>query len=207
MTELKKTRSELKRDAILQAATEAFKSEGVQATSMDKLAQLAQVSKRTVYNHFKTKEILVMELISQLWKAALVDIVFEYRSDCPLHEQLSTLLTKELSLLSSPEYIDLSRVAFGHFFYDSETLQQEVAKFSAQETAIHRWLKEAVDDGRLKEMDIDFANSQLHSLIKGSGFWPQLMQMKPMLNSEDMTFIAEQSAGMFLSHYEVSVCV
>ncbi|MGF1694910.1 TetR/AcrR family transcriptional regulator [Vibrio lamellibrachiae] len=201
MTELKKTRSELKRDAILQAATEAFKSEGVQATSMDKLAQLAQVSKRTVYNHFKTKEILVMELISQLWKAALVDIVFEYRSDRPLHEQLSTLLTKELSLLSSPEYIDLSRVAFGHFFYDSETLQQEVAKFSAQETAIHRWLKEAVDDGRLKEMDIDFANSQLHSLIKGSGFWPQLMQMKPMLNSEDMTFIAEQSAGMFLSHY------
>jgi TetR/AcrR family transcriptional regulator of autoinduction and epiphytic fitness len=202
MIERKKKRSELKREAILAAATEAFKSEGVQATSMDRLAQLAQVSKRTVYNHFQTKEVLVMELISELWKAALVDIAFEYRSDLPLQQQLSALLIKELTLLSSPEYIDLSRVAFGHFFYDTETLQREVAKFSAQETAIHRWLKEAIDDQRLKPMDIDFANGQLHSLIKGSGFWPQLLQMKAMLSPEEMTSIAEQSSAMFLSHYQ-----
>ncbi|PMJ89559.1 TetR/AcrR family transcriptional regulator [Vibrio sp. 10N.261.55.A7] len=201
MSEPKKTRSELKREAIVEAAIEAFKTEGVKATSMDKLAKLAEVSKRTVYNHFKTKEILVMELISTLWKNAMVDIDFKYRSDSPLQEQLTELLMKELTLLSSSEYIDLSRVAFGHFFYDTETLQQEVAKFSAQETAVHRWLRAAIDDNRLKEIDIDFANGQLHSLIKGGGFWPQLLQMKPMLSEEEMTMIAEQSSAMFLSHY------
>ncbi|OIQ25860.1 TetR/AcrR family transcriptional regulator [uncultured Vibrio sp.] len=202
MIEPKKTRSELKREAILSAATEAFKSDGVKATSMDKLAKLAQVSKRTVYNHFETKEVLVMELVSELWKAALVDIDVEYRSDLPLQEQLSSLLIKELTLLSSPEYIDLSRVAFGYFFYDSETLQREMVKFSSQETALHRWLKSAIEDHRLKAMDVDFANGQLHSLIKGSGFWPQLLQMKPTLSEDEMRVIAEQSSAMFISHYE-----
>ncbi|MFA0698755.1 TetR/AcrR family transcriptional regulator, partial [Vibrio sp. 10N.222.49.C9] len=49
---MKKTRSELKREAILTAAKQSFLEFGVKNTSMDKLASLANVSKRTVYNHF-----------------------------------------------------------------------------------------------------------------------------------------------------------
>ncbi|EPF7654109.1 TetR/AcrR family transcriptional regulator, partial [Vibrio vulnificus] len=69
MIEKKKTRSEEKREAILTAAKQAFLEFGVQNTSMDKLAALAGVSKRTVYNHFSSKEALVMELLSVLWKS------------------------------------------------------------------------------------------------------------------------------------------
>ena len=44
MTEHKPTRSELKRQAILQAARDAFQERGVHSTSMDELAALASVS-------------------------------------------------------------------------------------------------------------------------------------------------------------------
>ncbi len=40
-----RTRSDIKREAIIQAATQAFQEFGVNGTSMDKLAELANVSK------------------------------------------------------------------------------------------------------------------------------------------------------------------
>ncbi len=201
MSIMKKTLSERKREAILEAAKSAFKENGVQATSMDRLAQLAQVSKRTVYNHFATKEALVMELVGALWRAALVDIDYQYQDDKPLKDQLCTLLVMELNLLSSEEYIDLSRVAFGHFFYDPKALQTEMAKLPFQDTAIQRWLKAAEKGGKLKRLDLDVANSQLHNLIKGDGFWPQLLQIKPALNEVEKIALAERSADLFLSYY------
>ncbi|PKF81668.1 TetR/AcrR family transcriptional regulator [Vibrio sp. vnigr-6D03] len=203
MAEKKKTRSEIKRAAILEAATSAFKEFGVQSTSMDKLAQIAGVSKRTVYNHFASKEALVMHLVSDLWQRAMVDIEVQYQSDKPLKKQLVELLNMELEFIGSREYLDLARVAFGHLFYNSEELQKEIEKISAQETAIHRWIKSAVEDERLKPLDVEFANSQLHSLIKGSGFWPQLMGMKSELSEEEMQIIAEESAEMFVCRYQI----
>ncbi|WP_241033803.1 TetR/AcrR family transcriptional regulator [Vibrio maerlii] len=48
-------RSAKKREQILQAAGQLFTQHGY-ATSMDNIAELAQVSKQTVYAHFKTKD-------------------------------------------------------------------------------------------------------------------------------------------------------
>ena len=81
MTDITRRRSDKKREAIIQAATQAFQEFGVNGTSMDKLAELANVSKRTVYNHFSTKEDLVMHLIKEQWQSALVDICLLYTSD------------------------------------------------------------------------------------------------------------------------------
>ena len=45
-----------KRDAIVQAAIGEFREHGFNGTSMDRVAAAADVSKRTVYNHFPSKE-------------------------------------------------------------------------------------------------------------------------------------------------------
>ncbi|OAN18084.1 TetR family transcriptional regulator [Photobacterium jeanii] len=49
------TRSEQKKEQILGAATQLFFEQGY-GVSMDAIADLAQVSKQTVYAHFKTKD-------------------------------------------------------------------------------------------------------------------------------------------------------
>ena len=58
--------SEQKRLQILDAAEELFHSFGVEHTSMDQLALQAQVSKRTVYNHFATKEQLFQAILQRM---------------------------------------------------------------------------------------------------------------------------------------------
>jgi len=201
MTEIKLTRSQIKHQAILDAAKAAFQEFGVQATSMDKLAELAQVSKRTIYNHFENKEELVMQLVTDLWNKALVQSNLEFDLGVSLEIQLSQLVRTEVELMCDAEYIALSRVAFGHFFYHPEDLQKKVAEFSLQETMLKRWLKAANEAGSLGIEDVNFAVTQLHNLLKGSCFWPQVMGMRSRLSEQEQAHIIEQTVAMFLSRY------
>ncbi|PQJ85072.1 TetR/AcrR family transcriptional regulator [Aliivibrio sifiae] len=201
MIEKKKSRSELKREAILAAAKKAYQDEGVQNTSMDKLAALAQVSKRTVYNHFSSKEALVMELLSDLWQNSMVDIDIQFSKKVSVHSQLEQLLLAELNVIGSRSYLDLAKVAFGHFFYKPEELQQHVQKMEQQETALSRWLQWMMDTKKLTIEDKHKASVQLHSLLKGSAFWPQLVGMRDVLSEEEKTELVEETTKMFLSRY------
>jgi len=201
MKAISKTRSELKREAIISAAKTAFKEHGVQATSMDKLAELAQVSKRTVYNHFATKELLVMYLVTDLWQQTLTEIDVVYCANGDLAEQLRQLITKEIALITRQDYIDLSRVAIGHLFYNPEVLQKEMAKISCHETALQRWLQDAAFDKALTIDDLDFTYEQLHNMIKGSCFWPLVFQIKTTISTQEKIQITEETIKIFLARY------
>lgn len=68
-----------KRVAVVSAAIEEFLAAGFDATSMDRIAARANVSKRTVYNHFPSKEALFAEILRQLWDASHSGEAFAYR--------------------------------------------------------------------------------------------------------------------------------
>ncbi len=57
-----KTLSDKKRYYIVKAASELFLNKGYGSVSMDEIAGRAKVSKRTVYNHFSAKEVLLLKL-------------------------------------------------------------------------------------------------------------------------------------------------
>ncbi|KHA61263.1 TetR family transcriptional regulator [Vibrio variabilis] len=202
MMEKKQSRSDLKRSAIVEAAIEAFREEGVKATSMDRLAKLANVSKRTIYNHFVSKEALVLHLLSELWQRAMMESEVNYNRDQPLENQLAALLTKELEFLSSPQYQDLARVAFDYLFSNPDMLQEELKKLSEKETAVYRWIVAAQDDGKLIELDADLAKEQLHSLIKGSALWPQLMRLRQPLTEAEKQRLVDETTKLFLARYQ-----
>lgn len=201
MTNAKPTRGEEKRRAILDAARRAFRENGVQATSMDALATMAQVSKRTVYNHFKSKEALVAHLIAALWQGSMQQINVRYDAHAPLDAQLRDVVEAEIEVICNPEYLELARIALGHFFYHPDALKDAMEVMAAQETAVSRWLNAVRGDARLREFDQVVASDQLHSLIKGSCFWPQLLQMAPPLDEAARRTLAERSVAMFLDHY------
>lgn len=202
MSEVKRTRSEIKREAIIDAARQAFTEHGVQSTSMDKVAALAQVSKRTVYNHFPSKEALVMYLLREMWQQALTQGSVSYQADMPLAPQLQALLEEELTMMSDPINLDMMRVAFSHLLFHPEQMQAEMEKFAEVETGLQRWLMAAEADGRLKPLNVRFAIEQLHGLIKGCGFWPQVMKSAPPLDQLQRQHLAAESAAMFLSYYQ-----
>lgn len=198
----KQTRSQLKRAAIIEAARTTFKSLGVTATSMDKLAEVAGVSKRTVYNHFATKEALVMTLMTDLWEQALSQPTVAYDAHQPLEAQLQQLVRDDMDYLQSKEHIEVSRMLIGHLFYTTE-MQQELQKVIKEENAILRWIKAATQDERLSVTDVEQAQAELQSLIKGQCFWPLIFQVEEPLNDEQKQQIAANITAMFLCRYKV----
>ena len=61
-----RSKSEIKTEAILKGAMKEFLANGYAATSMDKVAKTAGVSKATVYSHFGDKESLFSAVIQDL---------------------------------------------------------------------------------------------------------------------------------------------
>lgn len=63
-----------KRDQILDAARRCFYEHGITATGVDTIAAVAGVSKRTLYNHFASKDDLVLayvDLREHAWRTVL----------------------------------------------------------------------------------------------------------------------------------------
>src|SRR5271170_2234828 len=56
-------RSKEAHDRVLRAALDLFGERGIDATSMDAIAQASGVSKATIYNHWPDKEALLLEAI------------------------------------------------------------------------------------------------------------------------------------------------
>ena len=58
-----RVRSTQAHDKVLRAALDLFGERGIDATSMDAIAQQSGVSKATIYNHWPDKEALLMEVM------------------------------------------------------------------------------------------------------------------------------------------------
>lgn len=190
-----------KRVAIVSAAIEEFLAAGYDATSMDRIAARASVSKRTVYNHFASKEALFAAILHQLWDASQTDNALVYRADQPLRAQLLELLSHRMQLLNNDVFLSLARVAISAGLHSPERAREMVARMGEREEDVSVWVRAAAADGRLKTDDPPFAAFQLQALIKGFAFWPQVAMGQARLSKREQKRIAESAADMFLAWY------
>lgn len=194
--------TERKREAILQAAIAEFRSSGFEVTSMDRIAATAGVSKRTVYNHFPSKEELFAEILNRLWNSITAEQDMPYRSQAPLREQLQTLLQAKLQLLADENFLDLARIAIAATIHSPERAQDMVSRMGEREEGLTAWIRQAQADGRLKPVEPAFAAQQMHGLLKTFAFWPQVSMGQPSLTQEEQSRVIESALDMFLSRYE-----
>jgi TetR/AcrR family transcriptional regulator of autoinduction and epiphytic fitness len=191
-----------KREAIVQAAIAEFRASGFEATSVDKIAARAEVSKRTLYNHFPSKDELFAEILRVLWESAASQEELPYRADAPVREQLLALLMQKMSLLADDNFLDLARVAIAAAIHSPERVQEMMNRLGQKEGGVLGWIRAAQNDGRLKAGDASLAAQQLESLVKGVAFWPQVALGQPKLAPRAQRQIANAAVDLFLSHYE-----
>ncbi len=144
-----------------------------------------------------------MHLVTQQWQTAILNINKKYDATLPLDEQLEDLILQDIEFMVSESHLDLARVAIGHFFYEPEKLKDEVAQLKAQETAMHRWLKDAKADNKLAFDDLDRVVDEIDSLVKGQCFWPQLFKIEDSLSDNDKKSLAKHTVALILSRYAV----
>ena len=191
-----------KREAIVRAAVEEFRTAGYEATSMDRIAAAAGVSKRTVYNHFPSKDELFTLMLEHLWESSSGSVDLAYRPDQPLDKQLRQLLMQKLEVLGDQSFIDLARVAMAEIIHSPERAQAIVCRMGEKDSAETAWIRAAISDKRLAKVDPDFASHQLQGLVKSFAFWPQVTLGQAPLAEAERKKVADSAVLMFLGCYE-----
>lgn len=104
-----------KRAAILEAAQQVFFAYGFVGASMDQVAASAAVSKQTVYKHFRDKEALFREVVTNVVRARDGGIAPDFLStgDGPIGERLRSFGRHFLKGVMQPDVLKLRRLVIG----------------------------------------------------------------------------------------------
>ena len=97
--------------AIINAAKKTFLARGFDAASMDQIALIAGVSKRTVYNRFRSKEELFGAAIEESCKNLVPVDTNAIEASLPPRELLLQLSRQFLEGILKPEALSLRRIA------------------------------------------------------------------------------------------------
>ncbi|AKH42900.1 AcrR family transcriptional regulator [Altererythrobacter atlanticus] len=99
-----------KRDDIMRAASEVFLRKGFAAAGVDEISEVARVSKRTLYKHFKTKDDLLGAMIARKSEELSSGLDLTFDDAHTPRKALDTLARQYLALVLTEESIDLFRL-------------------------------------------------------------------------------------------------
>lgn len=192
-----------KRAAIVAAAVKEFEACGFDNTSMNRIAETAEVSKRTVYNHFESKDALFLAIVQELLDATEAMPDFPYQADRSLADQLTEKANRIVDLFTSDSFQGLVRVTLSRFLMSPQLGQQTIGDQKRFRVRLVRWLEEAIAAGKLKIDDCEFAAAQFCGLLQTFTFWPQAFGLEAPPSKDELQHIIRSTVEMFLSRYAV----
>ena len=195
-------RSAQKRQAVINAALAEFKDKGFVGASMDAIAERAQVSKRTVYNHFASKELLFNEVTSSFWVRSKQAASLQFDASRTVEDQLLQIARSVWDVYQSDELIEQARIVLAELIRQPELVEQALAQVNDQECGLLPFLQQAVGAGALQIPDIKIAETQFWGLMKSFAFWPAVFrfhdfsaQAEQVLNSNVQMFVRQYLPG------------
>ncbi len=170
-----------KRESILNGAVQTFLVEGYRNASMDRIAEHAGASKRTVYNHFpKGKDELLQAVIERLLAEKEKRKKIVYSHSRTLEEQLAKFANAELHFLTKPDYLAQVRMLAISLMSDPVLKARISEKTKGRLGSPHKklidWLKEAQKDGRIISENPPTIARIFYAMIEGGLVWPALFQ-------------------------------
>lgn len=168
-----------KRNAMLDAGIAELAEQGLAGASMESIASRAEVSKRTLYKHFPSKEAVFEAVLSLLIErvAPLGKLHFDKKRD--FAEQLREIAVQEMQLICDPGFIRLSRVLMVECMRSEERSLSLMAQFGEKENGLFRWFSEAGKAGRLGKLDPRAAADTFMAMLKSSTYWHSVIAWQP----------------------------
>lgn len=194
------SRSRAKHEEILAAAAEVFRAEGYEAASMDRVAERAGASKRTVYNHFGSKEALFEEVVTRLFDAQMASKQIAWDPRRTLEEQLRDFARAKGAVAEDDAAMALTRVVLGVAIRDPGIIERFLSRYQGEEDALLLWLERAHAAGALVVPDVALAAELFWSMAGGALFWPAAVMGCQDLAARER--ITDELVACFLARYQ-----
>ncbi|MCE2510027.1 MAG: TetR/AcrR family transcriptional regulator [Alphaproteobacteria bacterium] len=191
-----------KREAILRAGCRLFLEYGYGAVTMDAIARDANVSKRTVYSYFASKESLFAGVMTAMCDLLGDRALPAETPDGPPEQVLQTVGEKFLNLVTSPNGIALFRIVVG----ESARFPELGATFYATGPkrlvdSIATYLKEQDRKGSLAVAEPERAAMQFLDLAKSSLHLRLVLGIGEEPDTAEKQAAVREAVGCFLRVY------
>ena len=195
-----RTRTERKRCAILEAAAEEFQANGFEGTSMDRVAERAGVSKRTIYNHFENKEALFEAITDEMIDEIVAISAIRYDPARGLEDQLMEIGRRKIDLMMCPSFMKFARVTIAEHLRTPDMANDAYCRIHESKDGFRKWIAAGVADGRLVCDDSQVAAEQFESMLSGAAFWPRIFN-RPDPSSVKLKKVLSSAVAFFLKYY------
>ncbi len=184
----------------MKAAVEEFRSCGYYTASMNRIAKQAEVSKRTLYRHFDSKEALFDAIIEELMLKADQIPYNDFDETEDISQQLAAVATAEIEFMSSAPVQASARAGL------SRVIGEPEAARSIDHDRFHKrficWLRQAKSAGYFSRMrDVEFAAQQFAFQLQAFAFWPPIIRGEMKLSVRRRNKIVTETVQMFMDRY------
>lgn len=187
-------------DKIIQAAILEFTSKGLDSGSMENIANVAQVSKRTLYKYFPNKEAIFDTLIHKLLDT-FKNYGITYSKTESIESQIEKLVDAKIELITSEGYMDISRLVLSEVMKGKKLNEEHLVKFYESENKFLKWIDAAKKDGKIKsKQSSELISNQVHSIVKGQIFYPVLFGIKDV-DKQDLKVAKKITIEFFLNSF------
>ena len=167
---------------------------------MDRIAEIAGASKRTVYNHFPSKEDL-FKAVLQRFMAEIMELKqIEYNANRSLETQLGEFADAKLGISKNPAWLGLMQMTTGVFITNPELAKEAVKLSEDGADTLVTWLEAARSDGRLKVENTALAAEAFWAMVGGAFFWPSIFFWA--IPAHEAETLKEELIQIFLARYK-----
>ena len=191
-------RTEKKRKDIIDAAIDEFRENGFLGAKTTSIAKKANVSSRTLYNHFESKEAL-FEAISEIMleqNRRMQPVAYD--PDQAFDAQLKDALWRYVGVITEETALGLNRMVLSELIRDLDRSRQFFAETATHDYPMTQLIGEAMDAGVIRKADPVFATNQLLALVKNFFFWPEFFLGENPTPKDVM----DDCLAMFLTYYK-----
>jgi AcrR family transcriptional regulator len=197
-----KSRSDERRQHILDVAGEVFLQEGYAAASMSAIAARLGGSKGTLYNYFTSKTELFAAYMSHACVAYSEALLTTADDETPLVEALRRLGVGFLTFILRDEVMAVFRlvVAEAHRFPElGEAFYESGPKQSC--AILAGWMIRRMERGEMRQVDPDTAARQFFALCKSGLHSLRLWNVVPEASPADVERHIAAQVEMFVAAY------
>lgn len=197
--------AEIKQENIVCAALEIFSEKGLEQASMEAISKKAEVSKRTLYKYYPTKESLFEVIVERLVSNVKVISSISFTPEQSIEDQLTHIAQKEVTLLCSPCFMAVARVVMSECIRSKELAALMVEKFQPLDGChgLNQWIRDGIAAGKLNVAHPEVASEQFIASLKATIFWPQIMAHMPAPDADVQQATIESAVKTFVAAYEV----
>jgi AcrR family transcriptional regulator len=176
------------RDRLVAAAERLFYAEGIRAVGVDRLCAEAEVSKRSLYQHFGGKDDVVIAMLQAKAAEALAELGREGMSP---RERIVTIFERLDEIADSPGFRGCPFVGAATELKDPDHPAVQIAR--REKLALTEYFAVALRDGGAREPDLlapqltlIFDGASAHSMVHGGSTPATRRALETLLHAHGM---------------------